>query len=242
MRLITPEWPAPESVQAISTTRQGGVSQGAWAECNLGVHCGDEPSAVAANRAALAERTPEPPRWLQQVHGRRVVHLDDWHEGIEADGAWTDRPGSVAVILSADCLPILLADRRGTLVMALHGGWRGLAAGIIPAAIESLPVSATQLLAWLGPAIGPDWFEVGAEVRSAFTRLDPAHAASFAPNAAGRFQADLKAVASRQLAAAGVGTVFDSGLCNAADAECFYSHRRDGGRTGRMATLIWLAT
>ncbi len=239
--LIRPDWPAPAGIQACATTRSGGVSRGAWAELNLGRHCGDDGEATAENQRRLAACLPAAPRWLKQVHGTRLIHLDDWRPDIEADAAWTDRPGQVAAILTADCLPILLADRRGSLVAALHAGWRGLAAGLIAQVIRALPVPSRDLLAWIGPGISAAHYEVDERLRAAFVDSDRALSGCFLANARGRWQADLKAIAAHQLGQAGLVSISDCGLCTAALPDRFYSWRRDGGYTGRQASLIWIA-
>lgn len=235
--LVGPDWPAP--VRAFATTRAGGVSAPPFDTFNLGGGTGDDPVAVAENRRRLAAMLPAPPCWLAQEHGTRFIHLDQWQAGIAADGAWTDRPGQVAVVLTADCLPVLLAAPADGVVAATHAGWRGLAAGILTAAVESLPVAPERLQAWIGPGIGAAAYEVGPEVAAAFRNLPGEPAAAFAPGRGDRLQADLKEAARRMLAAAGVARVADAKLCTASDPDRFYSHRRDR-RTGRMATLIWL--
>lgn len=236
--LIRPDWSLP-GVQAISTTRLGGVSEGAWASLNLGMACGDDALAVAENRRRLEALLPGSPRWLRQVHGTRVIHLAQWQDGIEADAAWTDRSGEVIAILTADCLPVLLADRRGQVAAAAHAGWRGLCAGVLPRLIDALPVEPQELLAWIGPAIARSAFEVGPEVREAFLAANPDFAPHFVRGHADRWLADLKGLASHQLRALGVGRVSDCGLCSYADPERFFSYRRDR-ICGRMASLIWL--
>ena len=238
MQPIRPDWSLP-GIQAISTTRAGGVSVGPWASLNLGATCGDDPVAVARNRRRLQELLPGPPRWLRQVHGKRVVHLDDWHADVEADAAWTDRPGQVVAIQTADCLPVVLADREARLVAAAHAGWRGLAADVLGHLVASLPVPPDRLVAWIGPGIGPERYRVGEDVRTAFEALDGALARAFAENDAGEIRADLKLAARGLLLRAGVSQVLDSGLCTASDAGRFFSHRRDGP-CGRMATLAWI--
>ncbi|MGY6588065.1 MAG: peptidoglycan editing factor PgeF [Wenzhouxiangella sp.] len=239
--MIRPGWDVAESVRAWSTTRQGGVSQGAWSSFNLGAQCGDQPDAVARNRRRLGSLLPAAPRWLRQVHGRRVIHLDDWQDGIEADGAWTDRPGQVVAILTADCLPVLLADRDGLVVAGLHAGWRGLANGILAEGVAALPVSAERLCAWIGPGISARAYEVDDPIRQVFVGQEPSWSVHFVANARGRFQADLKGLAAAQLVAAGVGQVVDCQRCTASEPEWFFSYRRDQGRCGRQASLIWLS-
>jgi polyphenol oxidase len=241
---IEPDWPAPAGVRALSTLRGGGVSAPPYASLNLGAHVGDAPEAVAANRRALAAAAglPAEPAWLAQVHGAEVVDLDAvGHEGISprADAAFTRRTGRVCAILTADCLPILLAADSGDVVAAAHAGWRGLAGGVIEATVRALGVAPARLMAWLGPAIGPQHFEVGSEVREALLQGDLGAQDAFVPNARGRFMADLAALARRRLAALGVSRVYGGGHCTFGDSERYFSHRRDGV-TGRQATLIWL--
>lgn len=176
------------------------------------------------------------PRWLKQVHGSRVIHLADWRPEIEADAAWTDRPDEVVVIQTADCLPILLADRYANVVAGVHGGWRSLAGGVITETLSALPVDGSELVAWIGPGICGRCYQVGSEVREAFRAVDPALLEAFAPDG-DRWRADLKWIAAQQLRESGV-EVFDCGRCTFEEPEDFYSFRRDG-KTGRMASVIW---
>lgn len=229
----------PAGVSALSTTRSGGVSTGPWASLNLGDACGDDPAAVSANRRRLQQRLPGPPHWLRQVHGTRVIHLDEWQPGIEADAAWTDCGGAVLAIQTADCLPVLLADGQARLVAAAHAGWRGLAANVLGRLVEALPVAPAGLSAWIGPGIGPDQYVVGEPVQAAFLALGSDLAGGFELAADGCLHADLKWIARRLLERAGVGRVHDCRLCTAADPARFFSYRRDG-RCGRMASMIWL--
>ena len=244
---MVPEWPVPARVRALSTLRGGGASVAPYASLNLGGHVGDEAAAVARNRAALRLEAglPGEPRWLSQVHGTRVVDLDAAGGGApavvqEGDAAVTRSPGRVCAILTADCLPVLLASSSGAAVAAVHAGWRGLAAGVIEAAVAALGVPGPQLYAWLGPAIGPAAFEIGAEVREALLAGDPGGERAFGVNARGRFTADLFTLARRRLRRAGVERVFGGGECTHAQPGRFFSHRRDGV-TGRQATLVWIA-
>jgi len=239
---ITPDWPAPPGVRAACSTRAGGVSLGGHAGLNLGSACGDAPEAVAENRRRLAAALglPGEPQWLRQVHGTRVVAAPLAEPLPEADAAWTAQPGVVCVAQAADCLPVLFCADDGSAVAAAHAGWRGLCAGVLEATVAALPVAPARLLAWLGPAIGPEAFEVGAEVRAAFVAADPAAAACFhADPRSGRLHADLFALARQRLARAGVGRVHGGGLSTHADPARFYSYRRDGV-CGRMAALVWL--
>jgi polyphenol oxidase len=238
---LTPEWPAPPTVRALSTLRTGGVSAMPYAALNLADHVGDEPAAVAANRSQLrsAADLPADPVWLNQVHGAQVADLDAGMAGGAADAAICRQPGRVCAILTADCLPILLADASGGAVAAVHAGWRGLAAGVIEGTVRELDVAPGDLMAWLGPAIGPQHFEVGAEVRDALLQGDPGGGGAFAPNARGRFMADLPQLARRRLVTLGISRIYGTDACTYAHSERYFSHRRDG-RCGRQATLIWL--
>jgi YfiH family protein len=241
VRFINASWPAPDNVHALTTTRRGGVSGGPYASLNLGNHVGDAIEHVSANRACLAEALGlgAPPLWLRQVHGTRVVRVEHGAEGAEADGSMATEPGQVCAVLTADCLPILLCDRAGTRVAALHAGWRGLAAGIVEAGVRAMGPGA-ELLAWLGPGIGQAAYEVGDEVREVFVDADRGAAAAFAPSPRGRWMADMYALARARLCATGITAVYGGEYCTASQADLFFSYRRDG-TTGRMASLIWLA-
>jgi YfiH family protein len=247
-RYIEPDWPAPESVVALSTTRPGGYSRGVYRGLNLGHHVDDDPDAVSANRHLLQSELPAGASitWLTQVHGSNVISAGGEQAYPCADGVWTVQPGQVCAVLSADCLPVLLCDKNGSTVAAVHAGWRGLLSGVLEAALDSMPSTRTDMLAWLGPAIGPRAFEVGPEVREHFTAaaaeksrmlVDQCFVPS--PHTQGHFLADLYALARLRLAACGVFRVYGGGFCTLSDPERFYSYRRDG-QTGRMATLIYL--
>lgn len=249
MRVIEPDWPAPAWVRACSTTREGGVSSGPYASLNLGDHVGDDPGRVALNRALVRRRLdlPAEPLWLRQVHGYDLVEqgaglagAPGAAHGCEADGALTSDPGVVCAVLTADCLPVLLCDQRGTRVAAVHAGWRGLASGILERAVAAMQVRPHQLYAWLGPAIGPDAFEVGPEVRTRFVAEHQQAAEAFLPGRRGRFLADLNRLARQRLGRLGVTAVYGGVYCTYSDPNRFFSYRRDG-YTGRTATLIWLA-
>ncbi|HZF31613.1 MAG TPA: peptidoglycan editing factor PgeF [Gammaproteobacteria bacterium] len=238
---FAPDWPAPAPVRALVTERSGGVGDGRYATLNLATHVGDAAAAVAANRARLRAALPSEPRWLEQVHGSTVLDLDRQGSALPpADGAVTARAGTVCAVLTADCLPVLLCDRAGRRVGVAHAGWRGLLRGVLPAAVAALDSDPSDLLAWLGPAIAPDAYEVGADVRDAYLAVDASAAAHFAPNGRGRWQADLYGLARASLAAAGVAAVFGGDFCTFAESGRFFSHRREPP-CGRMATLIWLA-
>lgn len=238
---LVPDWPVPRRVRVISTLRGGGASAGAYASLNLAAHVGDDAGRVRENRRRLraAAGLPCEPLWLEQVHGRGVVEADGRDGVPRADAAVASVPGRVCAVMTADCLPVVLADRAGGRVAVVHAGWRGLAGGVVEASVAALDVNPRSLVAWLGPAIGQRAFEVGPEVREAFVGPDPATAACFERNDLGRFQADLYALARRVLARAGVEYVCGGGWCTASDAERFFSYRRDRA-TGRMATLAWL--
>jgi len=239
--VLEPDWPAPPGVKAASTERDGGVSRGPYASLNLGGHVGDAPADVAANRRALTRRLDLPGEfcWLEQVHGARVVDLDREPPGA-ADAAVTSTPGRVCAILTADCLPVLLASRDGRRVGAAHAGWRGLAAGVLPAAVARMGDAPESIVAWLGPAIGPASYEVGADVLAALGDGAPGARRCFAPGRPEHWYADLYALARASLAAAGVSAVFGGGWCTYSERARFFSHRRQAP-CGRMATLIWLA-
>jgi polyphenol oxidase len=239
---LTPDWPAPARVRAAFTLRTGGASLPPFDSLNVGAHVGDDARAVAENRRLIARRLalPGEPAWLEQVHGNEVADLDADEVTARADASFTRVPGRVCAVQVADCLPVLLALRSGAAVAAAHCGWRGLAGGVLEATVRTLGAPGAELMAWLGPAIGPAAFEVGAEVRAAFLAQDARAASAFAANARGRFQCDLFELARQRLAALGVSAVFGGGICTHADRERFYSYRRDG-RCGRMAALIWLA-
>lgn len=265
---LRPDWPAPAHVHALCTTRAGGMSTGAYASMNLGDHVGDAPQAVAANRARLAAALRGPggavrPVFLDQVHGAAVVRLGPGTpDRTAADGAWTAERGVACTVLVADCLPVLFTDRAGRRVAAAHAGWRGLAGGVLEAVFQcfrapaltpygldapnSEAIEARDMLAWLGPCIGPQAFEVGPEVRAAFCAADADAGRHFAAQPGGKFLAHLPALARQRLAALGVAQVYgndgSAAWCTVAQTSRFFSHRRDGGAsgTGRMAACIWL--
>jgi YfiH family protein len=242
MDWIEPDWPSPSPVRAFCTTRNGGVSVGAFASLNLADHVGDEPLRVAQNRALMRERLglPAEPHWLQQVHGCVVADATATIGVCRADAAIAWRPGAVCAVLTADCLPLLLCDRAGTRVAAVHAGWRGLADGVIEAAVARLAVPTGEILCWLGPGIGPQAFEVGPEVRARFLEQGgEATEAAFCPGRGGKWLADLYALGRGRLERCGVDRVWGGGLCTYSDPQRFFSYRRDGV-TGRMASLIWI--
>lgn len=249
--ILVPDWPAPPGVRAAFTLRSGGISLAPFDSLNVGIHVGDVPHAVRENRRRVRERLrlPAEPAWIEQVHGTDVADLDATARdapamdatpgGAAADAVYTRQPRRVCVVQVADCMPVLLTARDGSCAAAAHAGWRGLAAGVLEATLKRLGTNPEQLIAWLGPAIGPEHFEVGSEVRDAFVSRDSGAAAAFSANPRGRWQCDLAALARRRLAAAGV-SVFGGEWCTYADPSRFFSFRRDG-QCGRMAALIWLA-
>ena len=234
---FAPDWPAPKNVRAFVTERGGAERYG---RLNLALHVGDDARLVAANRARLRAEVelPAEPMWLEQVHGARVLYLDS-EPAAPADGAVTARAGVVCAVLTADCLPVIFCDRAGGRVGVAHAGWRGLLAGVLPAAVRAMAADPAELIAWLGPAIAPAAYEVGADVREPFVAQWPAAARWFAPNVRGRWQADLYGLARDSLIGAGVAAVHGGGACTHAEAARFFSHRREAP-CGRMATLVWL--
>jgi YfiH family protein len=255
---IRPDWPSPARVRALVTTRglgarpgQGsggavGGSDAPFDRFNLASHVGDDEAKVAANREQLRAILPQEPRWLNQVHGVAVFEADDSPPAAqpngavpEADAAVTRSPGRVLAIMTADCLPVLMCDRKGEVVAVAHAGWRGLAAGVVERALQAMRVPAADVIAWLGPAIGPEAFEVGQDVVDAFVREDAESGACFRARGPGKYLADLYGLARRRLVRAGVDSISGGEFCTYRDADRFYSYRRDG-RTGRMASLVWI--
>ncbi|MDZ7583341.1 MAG: peptidoglycan editing factor PgeF [Thiobacillus sp.] len=237
--MIQPDWRAPARVKCLMTTRADGVSQAPWTSLNLGDHVGDDPLHVAANRARLRRQLPAGPGWLRQVHSARVVELGR-EPNPEADASFTRESGQVCAVLTADCLPVLLCDRTGSIVAAAHAGWRGLAGGVLEATVAAMQVPPEGILAWMGAAIGPQAFEVGDEVRAAFVAQHPQAAAAFVSQPIpGKWLADIYQLARIRLAHAGVQAIHGGGRCTFSEADSFFSYRRDG-ITGRMAALIWL--
>lgn len=237
---LRPDWPAPPGVRAVMTTRAGGISLPPYASLNLGQHVGDVPATVAANRARLRHDLPAEPAWLEQVHGVTVVDAGALAAGAVpvADASVAFVPGVVCAVMTADCLPVLLARRDGQAVGAAHAGWRGLQAGVLEATVAQLG-GGRDLLAWLGPAIGPTAFEVGDEVRAAFVADAAEASAAFRPGAApGKWWADIYLLARQRLQAVGVTAIHGGEHCTVSDPARFFSYRRDG-RTGRMVALIW---
>ena len=237
---IIPDWPAPVAVRACVTTREGGVSVAPYAGLNLGNHVGDAPAHVAQNRARVRAALPVEPLWLRQTHGLQVADAVLAQVETEADASVARQPNRVCAVMTADCLPVLFCDQAGTVVGAAHAGWRGLADGILEQTVAAMLVPSGQIMAWLGPGIGPDKFEVGEDVRAIFVADLSAASAAFKAGKPGKWLADIYQLARLRLTRLGVHQVYGGGLCTYTDAARFYSYRRDGV-TGRMASLIWLA-
>jgi YfiH family protein len=245
MDFITPDWPAPPNVRAVCTTRAGGVSQGAYESLNLGNHVGDDPARVARNRAIVGEAIGVRPVYMEQVHGVDVAALDaESRDGVRADGCVTDQKGLACTIMVADCLPVLFAAQDGSRVGAAHAGWRGLCGGAIEATARSVSAQPSSLVAWLGPCIGPDAFEVGDEVKSAFAERDPQSARHFRADREGKWLADLPALARMRLQQLRITSIHGNDgtreWCTVSNPSRFFSHRRDRV-SGRFAAAVWLA-
>jgi len=238
---IQPDWPAPSNVRAASTLRLGGVSTAPFDSLNLALHVGDDPSRVDENRRRVKKtlQLPAEPCWLQQVHGVEVINAATYSVPAVADACLATEPAKVCVVMTADCLPVLFCNRDGTRVAAAHAGWRGLAAGVLVNTVQALKCLPSELIAWIGPAIGPAAFEVGDEVRTTFIDSDAVNAACFTRNSRERWMADLYQLACNELARLGVQDIFVEQACTVTDASQFFSYRRDG-QTGRMASMIWL--
>ena len=238
---ITADWPAAPGVHACTTTRVGGVSRAPYDSLNMAAHVGDDDKCVDHNRrrAAVALGLPGTPLWLTQVHGNRVVDAASAQPGTDADGAFTTRPGIVCAVLTADCLPVVLCHRGGGQVAAVHVGWRGLVSGIVDEAVRAMACQGHDLMAWLGPAIGPQVYEVGEDVMALMSGAVDDAAGAFVSASAGKWYADLYTLTRRRLAGLGVERVYGGSWCTYTDARRFYSYRRDGV-TGRMATLVWM--
>lgn len=240
IELIRPSWPAPANVSACCTTRKTGISAAPYDSFNLALHVGDDGASVRQNRQRLHQQLelPAEPEWIEQTHGTRAILLErDTRRN--ADAAVTRARGQVAVVMTADCLPILLCNRDGSEVAAVHAGWRGLQAGVIQSALAVMQSSNDQLMAWIGPGISQAAFEVGDEVRAAFIESSRDTGAFFEPHGPGHWLCDLAGIAEQVLTTGGVARVFRDPHCSYRDRELFYSYRRDGV-TGRMAALIWI--
>jgi len=246
LHFIPVNWSAPQHIHAVSTMRQGGYSAGVYQGFNLGAHVQDDPLLVEKNRQLLSQSLSlsAPLCWLNQTHSSILLKIEqDTATGIEADAAWTTLKNAPCIVMTADCLPVLVTDKQGSFVSAIHAGWRGLCDGIIEQSIAAicteLTIDSTELLVWLGPCIGKTAFEVGAEVRAEFIAQDPNAASAFKVHQ-DRYLADLQQLARLRLAPLNVAEITASEHCTFCEPENFYSYRRDG-KTGRMATLIWIA-
>lgn len=239
--VIRANWPAPPNVHALCTTRKGGVSEGDYSAFNLAYHVEDQADHVEQNRQQLIRdlNLPNPPLWLNQVHGTEVAHHSALPQiVIDADASYSTQANHVCAVMTADCLPILICNKRGTKVAAAHAGWRGLANGVIEASVQKLDENPDELLVWLGPAIGPQSFEVGEEVRRAFIHDLPMTAGAFIANKPQHYLADLYQIARLRLHRMGIKNVYGGDFCTYIDSDQFYSYRRDG-KTGRQVSLIW---
>lgn len=243
MTFIRPDWPAPRHIHAYTSLRQGGVSKKPYDTFNLAHHVGDAAEDVNANRQHLMQQLQlkNDPLWINQTHSTIVLPATAHHRGQEADASYTHEPHQACVVLTADCLPILMCDQQGTVVAAIHAGWRGLAAGIVENTVQALQTPVDQLLVWLGPAISQANFEVGEDVKHAFVSKNPEAILAFKPNNAHKWQADLYALARLQFKKLGITRLYGGQFCTFADKERLYSYRRDGKNTGRMATLIYFS-
>lgn len=239
--VITPDWPAPQNIQAVSTTRQGGFSQAPFDTMNLGTHVGDDPSVVSKNRNQLKQLAslPNSPLWLQQVHGTDVIHASSWQQSSQADAIYSDQPNQVCAIMTADCLPVLFTDKQGKQVAAAHAGWRGLLNGVLENTVSQFTGDRDDILVWLGPAIGPKQFEVGHEVYAAFTADSQDSQQAFKISDQTHYLADIYLLAKLRLTALGITQIYGGDFCTVTEEQRFFSYRRDG-ITGRMVSLIWI--
>lgn len=247
LHLITPNWSAPAHIKAFSTTRIGGVSEGAYQGLNLGLHVDDNPSVVQQNRSQLIQHLmlPSPLCWLNQTHSTLLLKIEGCTlHNIEADASWTNLYNEACVVMTADCLPVLITDKKGSFVCAIHAGWRGLCDGIIEKSLQTIctemKVATADCLVWLGPCIGKTAFEVGSEVRDEFIQRDAQAVAAFTAHQ-DRYLADLHQLARLRLAPFHVAEITASEHCTFSEPDLFYSYRRDG-KTGRMATIIYIET
>jgi len=245
LQIIEPDWPAPLSVKALTTTCNGGVSTGPYSTLNLGDHVGDVESSVLTNRKRLAQLLPSEPCWLKQVHGIEVVPADGRFQGQAADASFTREINHVSCVMTADCLPVLFCNTKGTQVAAAHAGWRGLLDGVLEATLNTFD-EGDQIMAWLGPAIGPDAFEVGPEVKTSFVEKDSNAQSAFktSPLNQGKYLADLYELARQRLKKCGVTKIYGGQYCTYLDKDTsgafrFFSYRREGV-TGRLASCIWI--
>jgi len=233
------DWPAPDFIKAGTTLRQGGVSGSPYASFNLATHVGDEPAMVEKNRAMLNLELPTAPQWLEQTHSTQAILLPSKEIVPKADAAYTSKQDIVCAVMTADCLPLLITDKQGSCVAAVHAGWRGLCDGIIEATIKKLTTEPESLLVWLGPAIGADVYEVGEEVYDAFTKEDNNAKQAFTSSSEKHWLFDIYRLAKQRLNNIGVKQIYGGDRCSLSEEEQFFSYRRDDV-TGRMASLIWI--
>jgi YfiH family protein len=238
IQTVNADWIAPKNVYAVSTIRTGGISKGFYNSFNLANHVGDNEFSVAENRSRLRSllKLPSEPVWLEQIHSNKVVCLDEQSLNLQADASYTLNPGVICVVLTADCLPILLCNEAGTKIAAIHAGWQGLLSGIIENTVKAM--QEPHLLAWLGPAIGFECFEVGEEVRAAFCKKADVFSRAFKAKDNGKWLADIYQLSRITLTELGIENIYGGRFCTVTEKERFFSYRRDG-QTGRMATLIW---
>ncbi len=238
--IIIPEWPAPNNIKAFSSTRIGGVSPPPYDALNLSDDVGDDPDLVNKNRCRIAKFTalPEYPRWLKQMHGTNVINSSDWHKKCKADAIISRQANHVCAIMTADCLPILLCDRYDNTIAAIHAGWRGLAAGILEKAAAEFISKRQDIIAWLGPAIGPSQFEVGTDTYKVFYQHSSKASLAFQATSANSYLANIYLLAKQRLHSVGITAIFGGSFCTATDSQRFFSYRRNS-KTGRMATMIW---
>lgn len=237
---IQPDWSVPDNIRACVTTRIGGVSQVPFDSLNIGNHVGDDPEAVRKNRALLVDTLslPSEPAWLEQVHSRDVVNASEVSQLVRADASYTADDNVVCVVMTADCLPVFFAAKDGSEIAVAHAGWRGLASGILEATVDKLSTPATDIISWMGPAIGAEHFEVGDDVRDEFLRICSSASEAFIKKNNGKWLADIYQLARLRLQGVGLKQVYGGSYCTYRDKEQFYSYRRDH-QTGRMASLIW---
>lgn len=241
-RYIIADWPAPENVRALVTTRRGGFSKDSFSSFNMGIYSGDNPETVEQNRAQLTSdwQLNRPPQWLKQVHGVDVIEARPGQGEQQADAMFTRETGVMCTALTADCLPVLFCDHSGTVVAAAHAGWKGLLAGVLENTVKAMDVNPADILVWLGPAISQKSFEVGPEVREQFIAVEPQAAGAFVCGEGDRWFADIYQLARQRLRGSSVTAVYGGGFCSVAQEDLFYSYRRDGRESGRMASVIWI--
>jgi YfiH family protein len=242
IELIRPDWRVSTRVNACVTTRVGGYSSAPYDSLNVGNHVDDDPESVQHNRKRLSRilGLPSEPKWLNQVHGKTVLNAAQIQFGDQADASFSHESGVVCVVMTADCLPVFFSNVEGREVAVAHAGWRGLCSGVLEATIDAMQAPPSRIVAWLGPAIGPECFEVGDDVRSAFQQTDSAATQAFRSSSNGKWLADIYTLARLRLERVGIKKLFGGGLCTFQDGRRFYSYRRDGPQSGRMASLIWM--